>query len=295
MISWRLGQIQGLLDLLFAASCFCWLTERKAVAGILIGITCLIKPQFSLFLIWAVLRRQHGFAFGQAAALGAGLGLSLLLYGGQPLLDYIGILEFISRHGEIFWDNTSVNGLVNRLFYPNKTLVFDYHGWVPYESTVYIATLSSSLVIIATALFIIGRSGGRGSIFDFMTAAFCFTLASPIAWGHHFGITMPIFAVLLIALSGQQGEHHRKHFMIAAICFLAFSDDWNVTDLLAGSDLTILQSWRLFAAITLLWLLHMATTDSASLFNRAAAPAEASTPALARDVCHRSPTPWRST
>jgi hypothetical protein len=291
MISWRLGQIQGLLDLLFAAACLCWLTERKALAGVLIGATCLIKPQFSLFVVWAVLRRQHSFALGQAAALGGGLCLSILLYGWQPLPDYIGILGFISRHGEIFWDNTSVNGFVNRLFHPNETLVFDYHGWVPYEQTVYIATLISSVAIIATALFIVGRSGGRGSILDFMTAAFCFTLAAPIAWGHHFGIAMPIFAVLLITICGQQGTQRRRRFMVAALCFVAFSDDWNVTDLLAGSDFAILQSWRLFAAIALLWLLYMTTAEGAPLFSRTVMVAGAGTPATAHDVFRRSSAP----
>jgi len=32
-----------------------------------------------------------------------------------------------------------------------------------------------------------------------MAAAFCFALARPVAWADHFGIAMPIFAVLLIA------------------------------------------------------------------------------------------------
>jgi hypothetical protein len=50
------------------------------------------------------------------------------------------------------------------------------------------------------------------------------------------------------------------------------------------SDFTILQSWRLFAAMALLWLLHLETIDDAQLFGRAGTAAEADIPAIARDV-----------
>jgi alpha-1,2-mannosyltransferase len=136
MISWRLGQVQGFLDLLFSAACLCWLTRARAAAGVLIGVACLIKPQFSVFLIWALLRREHSFLFGQAMVWGGGLALSVALYGVQTNLDYLEVLTYISRVGEIFWDNTSVNGLVNRLFHPDETLLFDYHKFPPYEWTV---------------------------------------------------------------------------------------------------------------------------------------------------------------
>ena len=91
-----------------------------------------------------------------------------------------------------------------------------------------------------------------------MTAAFCFTLAAPIAWGHHFGVAMPIFAILLITL----GPRHRSmQFAVAALCYLAFSNDWNVSDLLAGSSIAILQPWRFFAALAVLGLLYQALRD----------------------------------
>ena len=142
MICWRLGQVQGLLNMLFAAACLAWLYDRRLLAGGLIGAIRLIKPQFSLFLLWGLLRRQHGFVAGQAAVLGCSLLLSVLLYGVQAQLDYLQVLSFISRHGEIFWDNTSVNGLLNRFIHPDQTLVFDYNGWPPYVASVYLGRCS---------------------------------------------------------------------------------------------------------------------------------------------------------
>jgi alpha-1,2-mannosyltransferase len=264
MISWRLGQVQGLLDMLFAAACLCWLTRARAAAGVLIGVACLIKPQFSVFLIWALLRREHSFLFGQAMAWGGGLALSVALYGVQTNLDYLEVLTYISRVGEIFWDNTSVNGLVNRLFHPDETLLFDYHKFPPYEWTVHLSTIGSSILIIFFALFVVSRlPAERGSLLDFMAAAFCFTLASPVAWGHHFGIAMPIFAVLLIATGGPASRARSAlPFLTASLCYLIFSIDWNVSDLLAGTRFTIFQSWRLFSAFGVLWLLYHITARS---------------------------------
>jgi alpha-1,2-mannosyltransferase len=270
MISWRLGQVQGLLDMLFAAACLCWLTGAKATAGLLIGLACLIKPQFSVFLIWALLRREHSFLFGQAIAWGGGLMLSVALYGVQANLDYLEVLTYISRVGEIFWDNTSVNGLVNRLFHPDETLLFDYHKFPSYEWTVHLSTIGSSVLIVFFALFAVARSPGeRGSVLDFMAAAFCFTLASPVAWGHHFGIAMPIFAILLIATGGAVSQARRVlPFLTASLCYLMFSIDWNVSDLLAGTRFTIFQSWRLFAAFGVLWLLYQMTAGPELIVDR---------------------------
>ena len=197
-------------------------------------------------------------------AWGGGLALSVALYGVQTNLDYLEVLTYISRVGEIFWDNTSVNGLVNRLFHPDETLLFDYHSFPPYEWTVHLSTIGSSVLIIFFALFVVARlPAERGSLLDFMAAAFCFTLASPIAWGHHFGIAMPIFAVLLIATGGPASRARSAlPFLTASLCYLMFSIDWNVSDLLAGSRFTIFQSWRLFSAFGVLWLLYHTTARS---------------------------------
>ena len=257
MIAWRLGQIQALLNLAFALSCLCWVTDRKIASGALIGLSCLIKPQFGLFLVWALLRRQNGFALGQAAMLGFGLLMSIVLYGWQNNIYYLEVLQYVSRRGEIFWDNSSVNGLMNGIMHPDQVLIFKYLEFPPFDMSVYLATILSSIVIIGAALFINRTSAASGSVLDFMTAALSFTLASPIAWGHHYGIALPILAIVLIEIARQTQGARRRNFLIGwGVCFILFSNYWNVSELLAGTSAAIFQNWRLFAVLGLLWMLY---------------------------------------
>lgn len=266
MISWRLGQVQALLNLAFAIACLCWVSDRKIVSGALIGLSCLIKPQFGLFLVWALLRRQNAFALGQAVTLGCGLMMSLLLYGWQNNIYYLDVLRYVSQRGEIFWDNSSINGLMNGIVHPNQVLTFEYGAFPPYHPAVYLMAVLSSAAIIAAALLINRSSPSRASILDFMTAALSFTLASPIAWGHHYGIALPILAVVFIEIARQTEGSRRRNFVIGwGACFLLFSNYWNVTELLAGTPAAILQNWRLAAVFGLLWMLYRLQADAAQV------------------------------
>jgi hypothetical protein len=277
MISWRLGQIQGLLNLMFAGACLCWLGDRKLAAGALIGASCLIKPQFSLFLVWALLRREKTFAAGQAAVLAGGLALSLLLYGWANNVYYLEVLSYISGRGEIFWDNSSVNGFVNRILHPDETLIFKYHEFPPFHMATYVLTLASSAIIVAFALFANRSPPAGSSLLDFMTAALSFTLASPIAWGHHYGVVMPILAATFLEIARKTAGRRRRDYLIGwGVCFLLFSNYWNITELLAGTFASPLQSWRLFAAIGLLWMTYrLNATDAGARDGRTALKAHA--------------------
>lgn len=274
MIAWRLGQVQALLNLAFALACLCWVSDRKIASGALIGVSCLIKPQFGLFLLWGVLRRETGFASGQAVMLGAGLLLSLILYGWQNNIYYLDVLQYVSQRGETFWDNTSINGLMNGLAHPDQVLRFNYGEFPPYDSTVYIATLLSSLAIIATALFFRRNASSEpNSVLDFMTAGLSFTLAAPIAWGHHYGIAMPILAIVFIEIARQAPSSRQRNFLIGwGACFLLLNNYWNVSELLAGTPAAFLQNWRLVAVLGLLWTLYRLQSRPAPLASSVAQP-----------------------
>ena len=257
MISWRLGQIQGILNMLFAFACLCWLGDRKLAAGVLIGLVCLVKPQFSLFLLWGALRRQHAFVLGQAAVIAIGTALSIVLYGWHNVAFYTEVLSYISRHGEVFWDNTSVNGFVSGLIQPHETLIWRYHEFPPYHPVTYVLTLVSSAVIVGAALFWRPQASPSPSSLDFMMAAFCFTLASPVAWGHHFGIAMPIFAVAFLEIA-RLGSRPRAVYLMCGwiICFALFSVNWNFTQQFSNTALAPLQYWRLYAAFGFIFILY---------------------------------------
>jgi alpha-1,2-mannosyltransferase len=241
--------------------------KSTLTAGCLIGAICLVKPQFSLFLLWAGIRRQTYFAAGQVTILVFGSFLSLALYGFDDNLKYFDVLSYLSQHGETYWDNTSVNGLVSGIIHPNLSFSRDFP---PFDLVTYFLTMGSSIAIVALALLANRKSSSAGGLLDFITAGLCFTLAAPIAWGHHYGVVMPMLAVGFIEVVLRADLSRRGPLLaIWGACFLLFSVNWNVTEAPVGVALTFLLSWRLVAAIGLIWLMFDLESNRASMSGRA--------------------------
>src|SRR5262249_1745843 len=83
-----LGEMQVWLSGLFALGLLCWIAERKAIGGALIGLICLIKPHYGIFLLWAALRREWRFAIACAVTGGVGLAASIAAFGLAEHIDY---------------------------------------------------------------------------------------------------------------------------------------------------------------------------------------------------------------
>ncbi|MEP0858385.1 DUF2029 domain-containing protein [Trichocoleus sp. DQ-U1] len=195
--AYTLGQIQCWLNALFAVLFWCWMTDRKKIAGILGGIMCLIKPQYALILIWGILRKQWSFTLGFIATSSLGLIVSISLIGFADHVNYLSVLSFISKHGETFFTNQSINGVLNRWLFNDPILNFNHNSFPPYNPWVYLGTVLSSIALISAALFLPMLTSEKGSITDFSIIALTSTIASPIAWEHHYGILLPIYAFLL--------------------------------------------------------------------------------------------------
>jgi hypothetical protein len=102
-----------------------------------------------------------------------------------------------------------------------------------------------------------------------MTAGLSFTLASPIAWGHHYGVVLPILVVAFIEIATCKATSQRPVlFAVWTVCFLLFCNNWNVSQLAAGTYVSFLQSWRLFAALALLALLYRLQFETGSADER---------------------------
>ena len=89
-------------------------------------------------------------------------------------------------------------------------------------------------------------------------------MASPIAWEHHYGITLPIFAVLL---AGSLGNRRRLAWLAAS--YVLVSTFVSATNLLAATPLNLLQSSLFAGAIILLALLATAQAGRPALGGRA--------------------------
>jgi alpha-1,2-mannosyltransferase len=251
--SFRQGQIQTWLSAWFALSALAFFTGRTRISGALIGAICFAKPHFMLFLLWALLRKQWGFAGAMAAILALTSIASMAVFGWANHIDYLSALSYMSHHGEAFIRNYSVNGVINRLIGNGPNLEFQPHDYAPYHPLVYWATAASSAILIA--LMLLYRRRETPNVIDFSIAALSLTMASPIAWEHHYGILPPIFAVLVLALMRAKG----RNLTAAVALFLAFvACDTFLPPIAAWSTgpASLLQATLFFGALTVLVLLY---------------------------------------
>lgn len=253
---YSLGQAQTWISLLFAGAVFAWLCGWRGLPGALIGLICLIKPQLVLLVVWAVIRREWRFVGGWAAVV-VPLGLlSVWLYGFETHVDFARLLLFLSGRGESYFASHSVNSLMNRLLFNGPNLTWDpTHTQIAYNPIVHAVSTATSLALIGFALFWRVPGGQRARIVDLCIAGLSFTMASPIAYEHHYGVLLPIFAVTLPAMAGDP-RTRRGEWAALAAAFVLSANYFSITKGLADTSLNVLQSYLLFAGATLLVLMY---------------------------------------
>ena len=198
--AYSLGQIQAWVNGLFALALCCWIAGRPRAAGALTGLMCLIKPHYALFALWAALRRRWTFLSALVVTIALGGLASLALFGVENHRDYLDVVAFMSRRGEGYFPNQSLNGLLNRLLRNGNNLEWMGASFAPYHPWVFWPTLVSSALLVAAALAP-PAPAQRGNAVDFSLLALTVTVASPIAWEHHYGILPPIYAATLAAVA----------------------------------------------------------------------------------------------
>ena len=196
--AYLLGQIQVFLDALVALGLLCHVLGRPALSGALLGACCLVKPQYGVLLIWSLLRRNGRFTLGYALVLGIGGVAAIARFGLMNHLRYLEVLRTISRQGEVYWANQSINGLFNRFLENGDPVRWSPNAFAPFHPLISAITLISSIMILAIALLPwVSRRLPMDRTIDLMTILAASTMASPVAWEHHYGVYLPIFAGLL--------------------------------------------------------------------------------------------------
>jgi hypothetical protein len=127
----------------------------------------------------------------------------------------------MAARGEAISANQSVNGLLNRLVQPPEAREWDFHSFPQPHPVVRAGTFAAALVLVCAALFVPQARGFAGSALDIAIAALSVTMASPIAWDHHYGVLLP--ALVLAAGAhcgcprpGGGGSWPRRRFVLAA-------------------------------------------------------------------------------
>lgn len=249
------GQIQVWIDLAFLGLVLAWMEDEKSVAGICGGFICIIKPQLALLLLWGVLRKQWRFAATFAVTVAVLLLLSIAAYGWANNADYLRVLSAISRYGESCYANQCVNGLLNRLLFNGYNLVWDEHHYPPYNPIVFYGTAVTSALLVLSALLYRRREHEHAPLIDLFVAVLSFTMASPIAWEHHYGVTLPMFAVLLPATLAAP-KLRRSGGTLLAVSFVLIANYFAILNRTSETYFNIVQSSLFLGAALLLFHLY---------------------------------------
>jgi alpha-1,2-mannosyltransferase len=252
--AFTLGQIQLWINSLFAVTLLLFVAGRRIASGVVMGLICLMKPHYALVALWAGLNREWRFASALIAVGAAGVILSVWRYGLMNHFDYLSVLSFMSERGESYHANQSVNGLLNRLaslWHVEQTQneTFDAYRFPPYTPWVYWGTLLSSAVILIAAF--LRRSGPDTRALAFALVIVSLTIASPIAWEHHYGVFLPAFALMAGSFAGGG-----QWLVALAACYVFVSNYILAFNSLANTPLNVLQSYMLAGGLILLALMH---------------------------------------
>jgi hypothetical protein len=252
--AYSLGQIQAWVNGLFALALWCWVAGRPRAAGVLTGLMCLVKPHYAVFALWGVLRRRWAFLAALSLTVAVGLAASLALFGLENHRDYLDVVSFMARRGEGYFPNQSLNGLLNRLLRNGNNLEWMGASFAPYQPWVFWSTSVTSALLLAAAL-VPPAPARRGGAVDFGVLALTVTVASPIAWEHHYGILPPIYAATLGAFAARP-VLGRATLPLLALSFVLTSNELGFTHRLADTSWNVLQSSLFLGALVLLVLLQ---------------------------------------
>jgi hypothetical protein len=250
-----LGQIQVFLGMFAVLSVYLHLVGRRALSGACMGLCCLVKPQYGILMLWALLRRNWRFLAGSTAVFVPMTLWSAAIYGIGDYASYWKVLKDLARHGETFWANQSLNGFLNRLLMNGSPVEWSFTQLAPFHPAVYAASVAFAALVLLAALA--GRSGNREApvrVLDMLCAFSAATIASPIAWEHHYGSFLAVFAFALPATLRYRPSG--KAFLLALLmCFVL------VSTVILRPELVFRDRWvgmvgsHLFIGATLLYLL----------------------------------------
>ena len=253
-----LGQMQALLDLLFTFAVWAWLRKRKDWAGISVAVVCVFKPPLAFFVVWALLRREWRFLAWFAGVAAVFQSIAIVLFGWQSELDYVRVLAYLSHHGEVLVGNQSVNGLLERWIGNGLGIEWTRTSPYPaYSAFVYHGTVLAWALLLGFGLVWPMLRKWQDRATDFLVFGLLATIASPIAWTHHYGLFY-VGCIYLLALSLHQ-RGGVPGWCIA--CVLVLANTWVALDPLAGTRWNLVLSYDLFAGIGIVagltfWLRH---------------------------------------
>lgn len=250
-----LGQLQVWLNAFFAIAILCYITGYDALAGIMLGLMASIKPHYALFILWGLLRGNKRLVIAITVTGLLGVLLGIREFGFAMYMDYLRGLSFVTQHGESFYTNQSFNALAGRIFsvrYPEifNNLKWNGYRYPPYNVWVFSFTQITSVAVLLITLLKTKVQSKEAKLADFLLMGMGATLASPIAWEHHYGVLFPVFVSTWLVL--WFGDTTLKSIWVK-IAFVAFyliaANVFPFAKFVADSYLNVMQSYLFFAAL----------------------------------------------
>ena len=252
LMSYVLGQIQSFVNAALAAMLLAWRLNKRVVAGVALGVACLLKPHLALILLWGLLRRAWTFAGAATIMIVIGFSAAVTVFGVRDNIDYVRVVSYMAARGEAFAANQSVNGLLNRLVQPPEERQWDFHSFPPPHPVVRAGTLAAAVGLVGAALILPVFLGFSATAMDLAIIALSVTMASPIAWEHHYGILLPSL-VLTAALALRMPAGRRLWLVMLGIAFVLAGSLWEPLLFVENPPANLVQSYTLAAgAIALL-------------------------------------------
>ena len=258
--AYRNGQIQTWINALFAVAIARYAQGDPRTAGACLALCAMTKPQLGLFSVWALLRREWTMLTAFVAVMAVGVLCTVAWLGFAPFADYLDVLRYIAARGETFYPNQSVNGFMNRLVQNGSSVDFGDAMPEP-NSIVALTTALSSLFFLAMALIPRrDRERGAPAPLDFTLMGLVATLASPIAWEHHYGVLLPAFG--LLARAWIKGELRPVEVRCSALAWTLTANSWEGANVFASTFLQFLQSTLLAGVLVLGVILYRRSAAS---------------------------------
>ncbi len=250
-----LGNAQTFLSLGFAVVLYLWTRGSERTAGVVTALLAFVKPQYVLLLVWMAVRRRWGALAAALVCAAVVLAASVAVFGWQNNVDYIPVLAGLSHKAQSHFANQSMFGTINRMIFNGENIGYTPYVYTPYIPWVYRVTVATSLLLVGGVLvFPWGKL--RGSTADIAAMGLVSVAASPMAWEHHYGIIVGIFAWAWFAYACWE---RRRPWMLGAAFFLTMNF-LAVTNLLADKrGWNVLQSYMYIGALLLVgWLMGLA-------------------------------------
>ena len=142
----------------------------------------------------------------------------------------------------------------NRLLFNGNNLDWSAWQFAPPNDVVRVTTMITSVLLIGGALIFTRKVTETDSWLGFVTAGLVFTLASPVAWEHHYGILFPIFA-LAFPKAWALRDRWKGGLIWLAIAYVLTANLFLFTNAAADTYWNFVQSYLFFGAAILLGVL----------------------------------------